>query len=155
MRAAGGETVRERPTPRWKQFILGFAEMSELLRQLTKMVPPHQHARLQLQRLTKEEKAVCRRNPCAWLSAQRRCLVVQFLEPGKSNHVVCLDGYRRLVWDSEEEYPVDLNPDSLRLCTGVKSKNLIVNVREVAKHREEKVSSGKKRKASVDLVDLC
>lgn len=130
------------------------AEMSELLRQLKKMVPPHRHAHLQMQRLTREERSVCRLTMYAWRSAQQWCLVVQFLESGKSNHVVCLDGYWRLVWDSVEEYPVDLNPDSLRLCTGVKSKKVIVNVREVTKHREKSVSSGKKRKAPVDVIKL-
>lgn len=66
----------------------------------------------------------------------------------KSNHVVCLDGYRRLVWDSEEEYPVELNPDSLRLCTAVASKKVIVNVREVVKQRE------KMTKKAIELVEL-
>lgn len=45
------------------------------------------------------------------------------------DHTVFVDGRRRLVYDNEEEYPIELNPDSLRFCSGVKTRAMGVRVR--------------------------
>lgn len=45
---------------------------------------------------------------------------------GKLDHTVCVDGRRRLVWDNEEKYLVELNEDTLRLCCGMRVKKVRV-----------------------------
>lgn len=37
-----------------------------------------------------------------------------------------MNGHRRLVWDSEEEYRIELNADSFCVCSGVGSRNVCV-----------------------------
>ena len=66
--------------------------------------------------------------------------MVQFDIPGKLDHTVCVDGRRRVVWDNGKECPLELNPNSLRLCRGVKKriKSVTVCVREMVKKFEKK-----------------
>ena len=61
--------------------------------------------------------------------------MVQFVLAGKVDHTVCVDGRRRLIWDNEEEFPLYLKSDALRLCTGVKSKTLRVMVMQMVEQR--------------------
>ena len=114
--------------------------MAETLRQMKALVPPHVYARVELRGLSKAEKQAMGKEPYLWLSKQRRCSVVQFDLPGNVNHILCVDGQRRLVWDNEEDYPVELNADSLRLCRGVRkrTKNVRVLVMVMVKQRDNK-----------------
>lgn len=43
---------------------------------------------------------------------------------GKVDHAVFVDVRRGLVWDSEEDCPIDLNSDSLWLCAEFKSRKV-------------------------------
>lgn len=67
-----------------------------------------------------EERQEYYQAPYKWLSEQHlRVFVVQFVLPGDVNHTVRVDFSRRVVWlNAEEDYSVELNDESLRLCCG-------------------------------------
>ena len=129
--------------------IAGLRGLAEVLRQMKAHVPPQIYARVELQKIGKAEKQAFERAPYTWLCEQRRCFVVQFEVPGKLNHAVCVDGRRKLVWDNEQGYPVELNPDSLRLCTSMKGGNVTVRAMEMVKQREKK--KGEKEPAVIQI----
>lgn len=54
-------------------------------------------------------------------------LFLHFFVSGKVNYTVYVDRWRRLVWDNGGCFVVDLNVDSLRLCTVIISKDLGVS----------------------------
>lgn len=64
---------------------------------------------------------------------------------------MCVDGRHHRVWDSEEGWAVDLNADSVPLCSGIKSKNVRVRAFEMVAKREKK--SEKASKAWVIELD--
>lgn len=90
-----------------------------LLRHLKSIVPPHQYARVEMKVRKEDEWKYIDRAPFNWLSTQRRCFVVQFEQPGKSDHDAFVKERGRVVWDNERRSPVELNPDYHRLSTGV------------------------------------
>lgn len=68
--------------------------------------------------------------------------MVQFAQTGKVDHAVCVNGKRGLVWDYKETSPLELNADSLPLCSGVKSKKARVHVTEMIAQGEKKKTNG-------------
>lgn len=54
------------------------------------------------------------------------------------DHTVCVDGQRRLVWDKEETYPLELSSAALRMCCSAKGKHVMVQVMKLVKQREKK-----------------
>lgn len=87
------------------------------------------------------EREQCDEDPYGWLCSQRGCFVVQFVLAGKVDQKVCVDGRRRMIWDIEEDFPLQLNPDALRLCTGMNSKATRVMVMEVVQQHEKSGAS--------------
>lgn len=130
--------------------------MAELLREMIAQVHERYYARVELRRLKKEELQAFSSDsaihtgkaPYECLNQKRRWFVVRFEVPGKLDHVVFVDGRRSLVWDNEEGYPVALNPDSLCLCSGLKSKDVVVSAMEMVTQR------GKKNQEKTEVVAL-
>lgn len=117
--------------------IWNLSGMAETVRQLVAHLPSHVFARDELRNLKKDERREFTAYLHQWLSEQRRVFVVQFVQVGKANHSVCVDGHRRLIWDNKENIPLELNADSLRMCSGLKSRKIRVYVTEVMKQREK------------------
>ena len=66
--------------------------------------------------------------------------LIRITESGIVDHCVCVDGARNLIYDSEEEYPVQLGSETFRLCGGaLATKPRIAEVRRIvsAKSNEE------------------
>lgn len=110
--------------------------MAGVLRQMKPQVTACVYARLRLQGLKSDERQQFDNLFHNWLSVQRRCFVVQFVVPEKVELVV--DGRRRLVWDSKEEYPIELNADSLRFCSEAESRNVRVCAMEMIQQHKKK-----------------
>lgn len=66
-----------------------------------------------------------------WARIELQKLVAQFVQTGKVVHAFCVDGKRRSIWDSEENFSLELIADLLRLWSGVKSKKAHVHVMEM------------------------
>lgn len=115
-------------------------------------MPSHVYARVELRGLRKNYKQARGKEPHLWLSKQRHCCVVQFELPEKVHHIVCADCQRRYVCDNEEEYTVELDGDSLRLCWDVwkRTKNVRVRVLVMVKQRDKKNHGGRE----VEVVEL-
>lgn len=102
--------------------------------------------------MKKNERSAFQDDPFRWLVGQtRRCFVDHFQLPGKVDYAVCVYGRRRLVWDIEESLTVDLNVDSLLLCTGIKSKNLRVRALEMVAQSEKKTQNMRKTVGVIEL----
>ena len=76
-----------------------------------------------------------------WLRKHRRCFLVQFLILEKFDLPVCVHGRRRLMWDSEQEFPLELNYDSLRMCSGVVSRKVRLLAMKMVKQVGRRVMS--------------
>lgn len=124
--------------------------MAELLRQMKAQVPNRFYARVELQRIKKCDRKIFEENPYSFLCDASDCFVVQFDLPGKVDHVVCVDGRRGIIWDNEEKYPLLLNKDSLRLCSGTKSKKARVRAMMMVTQRQKICP----RKRPIEVVEL-
>lgn len=90
-------------------------------------------------------------HPFQWLGEQRkRCFDVHFKVPGKLDYAVCVEGRLPLVWDNEEGCAVDLNADSLRLYSGIKSKYVCVSALKMVAQREMRSKKAPKTR----VIDL-
>lgn len=67
------------------------------------------------------------------------------------NHAVRVDWWRWLAWDNEERFAVDLNVDSIHLCTAIKAKEVRVRALEVVAQREKKTQ---KMAKTVEVIEL-
>lgn len=77
---------------------------------------------------------------------------MQFDLPEKVDRVACVNRQGIYVWEKGEEYTVELNSDSLRLCRGVRKRTKSVRVRVLAmvKQRDTKNHGG----SEVEVVEL-
>lgn len=96
--------------------------MSDVAQQMKGPAQGHKYERLELQGLKNYERKAFSNRSYEWLSEQRLFFVVLLPQPGKVDRILFVDGQRIWVWDNEE-YPIVLNSDSLRMCSGVRSKN--------------------------------
>lgn len=78
-------------------------------------------------------------------------IAVQFDVPKKFNYVVCVDGYRTLIFNNPEKYPKKCNTDSL--CSRWGSKNRIVCVRTMLMVMQRE-KNGQKETIDIVLVHL-
>ena len=87
-------------------------------------VPAHRYACVQLQKLKGPKIQALQKAPYKWLSYHRGTYVVHFWVTGKLDHVVCVDGRRKLICDNEETHAFDLTADSLCFCVRLKTSKV-------------------------------
>lgn len=118
--------------------ISNLSEMMGVSEQMMDQVPARIYACLQLQDFKRDQRQAFENFFYNWPSEQRRCFLLQFIVPGKADHIVCVDGRHRLVWDNEEEYPTELNAKSLRFCSGAGSRNVRVRAMETVQQHQKR-----------------
>ena len=94
----------------------------------------HQFCRgFDLRKLQKADFEGFRSDPFGWLgSLHRGVWLVRLVKPRFLDHCVVIDGVRKLIFDSADQYPLGLSADALRMCGGGETEGLLVaEVREV------------------------
>ena len=80
---------------------------------------------VELRRVPKGEKESFTRDRFGWVLKQKDgVMLVRVEQKGLVDHCVVVDSSARLIVDSCEEYPFELNVDTLHLCGGSEASNL-------------------------------
>lgn len=128
--------------------------MAGVLRQVRAQVPARAFACVKLQGVKKDERQAFKHFSYNLLSVQKSYLVFRYeicsSKESGTGTTVCVDGRRRLVWDSTEEYLIKLDAESLSFCSKAWSRNVLVRAMEIGQQREKKSTERK----LVEVIEL-
>ena len=101
-----------------------------------------------LRKVPKTERKEYDEDRFAWIGKLNRGIwLVRLVQPHVVDHCVVVGGPRKLTIDSEEEYPVRLSVETLRLCGGDEADKLVVaearEVRGAVDHKGQGVAKSK------------
>lgn len=85
-----------------------------------------------VQRIPKADMSEFKKDGFAYLCGLQQCAIVRLVERGKVDHVIVVDGRRKLIIDSAARYPLRLERKILKLCGGTSSAKLeVAEVRKI------------------------
>ena len=116
----------------------GLADLTHLVQGMKTILPDGEAPEIQLQRVSKADWKIFQMDKFDWLVKTGGIWIVRLEQKDVVDHVV-VDGRNRVVWDSVEEWQLDLNEHVLKGCGGKNARKLeILDVRLVVLQRQKR-----------------
>ena len=117
-----GRTVADSTRDYFEQEIPHFLRLRDTVRLLHDL-----GTGAEMRKLPKADRAIYNENPFRYLASRETGVyIVHLVQHRVVNHAVVIDAHRKLIIDSEEEYPLTLTEAVLRKCGGEEADNLQV-----------------------------